>query len=157
MIWLAGSFIVAILLSVFVSSGKALDINLHDTYIIGGGFGRDLSLSSGFAYFITLSFLIYFIRVLYFEFKVISANVIFLILTGLALYFLGDIIFILHPPVFDRLPPISEPVNGLFYGNDSFRTTIWVPRLIKILLMLILAFTGFMIGKNWKVKSDKSG
>jgi hypothetical protein len=154
LVWLAGIFVVSYLLFEFVAGNSALDINMHDTYIVGGVFGPNLSWPYFFfAYFITVGFGIYLIRVTYFSFSVIHTDIILLVFTGLFLCFLGDVIFIFHPSVLEaHLTDLSAPVKGLFYGGSYSNSHIWATYIIKVLLMLILSFTGFMIGKNW----DKS-
>jgi hypothetical protein len=152
-IWLTGSFIVAFLLFGFMRSDRALDINMHDTYLIGSGFVPNLSLMYFvFIYFIVIGFCLCLIRALYFSFKVILTDIILLIFAGLVLYFLSGVIYIIHPPVFES-PLIdktsSAPVGGLFYGGSYSSSYLWGSRIIKIFLMFILAFTGFMIGRNW--------
>ena len=160
-IGLAACLIAAFLLSLLVSTSNANDINLHDTYsvgVVGGAFGPHLTLAWFiFNYFIVSGFCIYLVRVLYFEFKVILTDVIFLVFTGLVLYFLSDILFILHPPIPKMLETTTEPSFNRYYSLtqiDSF-ADIWLPRLIKILLMLVLAFTSFMIGRNWGLSPKK--
>jgi hypothetical protein len=95
-------------------------------------------------------------RVLYSEFKIILTNVVFLIFTGLVLYFLSDVILILHPPLAE--PPgntSSASVKGLFYAGSYSSSHFWVIRIMKIFLTFVLAFTGFMIGRNWSNTSKK--
>jgi|GEM_PF-3432416 len=146
-IWLAAILVVSFLLVEFVSTGKAADINMHDTYIVGGAFGSNLTLTYFiFAYFTTIGFFVYLIRVVYFECKVILTDIVLLILTCLALYFLSDILFIVHPPVIDQTS--AAPIKGLFYGGSYSSSYTWGIRIVKIFLMLVLAFTGFMIGRN---------
>jgi hypothetical protein len=151
-IWLLGCLIAACLSHVFLAAGGALDINMHDTYIPGSLFGPNLSPSYFiFNYFITVGLWAYLVRALYFNFKVIPTDIILLIFAALVLYFLSDIIFIIHPPVLE--PPVIDnktPVKGLFYGGSYSNTYVWSSHIIRILLIAILAFTGFMIGRNWK-------
>jgi len=151
-IWLGVCLIAAYLSYVFLAARAALDINMHDTYIVGGMFGPNLSLIYFvFTYFITIGFWVFLIRALYFNFSVILTDMIFLVFIGLVLYFLDYIIFVIHPPVIE-LPVIENtaPVKGLFYGGFYSNSYLWSVRIIKMSLVLILAFTGFMIGKRWK-------
>jgi hypothetical protein len=75
-IWLAGIFVVSYLLFEFVAGNSALDINMHDTYIVNNGISASLSLSCFlFSYFITIGFCVFFVRVVYFEFKLILAEI----------------------------------------------------------------------------------
>ena len=151
-IWLAGCLIAAMLLFGFVSDNKPLDINMHDTYIPGSLFGPNLSYTYFvFNYFIIISLWAYLIRSIYFNFMANQTNVILLVFTGLVLYFLGDIIYVIHPPGLEAaVDNTSAPVKGLFYGGSYSNSYFWGMRIIKTLLILILTFTGFMIGRNWK-------
>jgi hypothetical protein len=123
-IWLAGCLIGAFVLFELVPSRNAMDINMHDTYLIGGGFGGHLSsMYFVFTYFIIIGLWLYLIRALYFNFKIILTDIILLIFDGLVLYFLSDVIYIIHPPVIE--PPVidnktSATVTGLFYGGSYF-------------------------------------
>jgi len=151
LIWLAGCLIAAWLSCGFLVGGSALDINLHDTYMPGSLFGPNLSSTySVFTYFVTIGFWVYLIRTLYFNFKIILTDIILLIFTGLILCFFNDIFFTTRFPMLNA-PAIDNaaPVKGLFYGGD-LNSFLWGIRIIKTLLILLLAFTGFMIGKKWK-------
>jgi hypothetical protein len=154
-IWLAGCLIAASLLSFGFLNRSALDIELHDTYVVGGGFGQHLTtVPVWFSYFMLLVFWAYLVRAVYFKFKVVLTDIILLVFAGLALYFLSDIMFVVHPPVF-RAPNSPElnstPFIERYYAftKINYFCDVWVPRLIKIFLILSLAFTGFKTGRNW--------
>jgi hypothetical protein len=146
-VWLIGLLITSILVFQFFGGNAALDINMHDTYINGQPLSSTTAI---FFYFINIAFCVYFIRCLYYEFKVILTDAILLIVSGVLLYSLGGVLFIFFPPVIEKTS--SEPVKGLFYGSCYSHVYILASQLMKIFLMLILSFTGFMIGKNWRKK-----
>jgi len=144
----------AFLLFWLLPERRALDINMHDTYILGSAFDPNLSSTYFiFNYFIVIGLWAYLIRSLYFNFTLILTNVMLLIFTGLVSYFLSDIMIVIHAPMFK--PPVidnTESVKGLFYGGSYSNSYLWSTRIIKMLLILILVFTGFIIGRKWKRK-----
>ncbi|BAU55999.1 hypothetical protein [Mucilaginibacter gotjawali] len=149
-LWLAGCLITAYLCYVLIAGGSALDINMHDTYLAGGLFGPNLSSAYFvFSYFVTIGFGVYLIRTLFFNFKVILTDIILLIFTGLVLCFFNEFLFVIHPPVLNS-PAIDNtaPVKGLFYGGD-LNSYLWGIHIIKMLLIVLLTFTGFMLGRKW--------
>lgn len=150
LVCLLGCLIAAMLLFGFVPDNKPLDINMHDTYMPGSVFDPNLSSTYFvFNYFIIIGLWAYLIRTVYFNFNEIITAILLLIFTGLSLIFLSDIIFVIHPPVFNApLIDNTAPVNGLFYGGD-LNSYPWGVRIIKMLLIFILAFTGFMVGRKW--------
>src|SRR6185312_16231198 len=123
-LWLIGCVIVSILL--FASKQASLDIHLHDTYSLGIFLGPHFTAGLFiFYYFIMLGFCTYLMRVLYFEFKIIPADVVFLIFTGLVLYFLTDILFLLHPSRF-KIPQTLETTTTASITRYYDYTDIWL-------------------------------
>jgi len=154
--WLAGCLLTAWLLYNFIFGAGARDIEMHDTYIIGGGFsGNPHPVVFMLAYFLMLGCCIYLIRVLYTGFKDMVINGFLLVFAGLCICLFSDIVFAIHFPTFspapaETTPSSTAPVTGLFYGGDSSPIgNFWVGGAIKMLLAFILAFTGFKMGRNW--------
>lgn len=133
--WLGGLLVLAFLLSL-IPANQALDINMHDTYILVDGHSYRPTLNS---YPVILYFLIlclyYFIRCLIRRFSHLAANIGLLISTAIALFFFGDIV-----TTFTVVQMHFASIAGLrrwFY-------------LLRIALMIVLALDVFMTARNWK-------
>jgi hypothetical protein len=138
--WLMGALIVARFIYQLAIANTAKDIGFSDTYYVDpSGFTMSYMLSSVFKNFLFVSALVYLARASYGNFRDNIVNSILLLFTGILLLLSGGDVIV--------LPPASE-VKGVFYGRD-FGGAIVYP-IIKILLILIFAFTAFMIGKNSK-------
>ncbi|HJP62167.1 MAG TPA: hypothetical protein VJ844_01935, partial [Mucilaginibacter sp.] len=71
-IWLLGILILAWLTYGKIMGNSALDINLHDTYIVTAGWIQTPATTLFlFTWFIIFGFVIYLTRALFFEFKVV--------------------------------------------------------------------------------------
>jgi hypothetical protein len=150
--WLAACLIAAFLVAELVTANNAADINMHDTYIAGSGHALS-STYFVFGYFIIIGFCLYLIRAVYSKFSIMETDIILLVFAGLASCFLYDTIFIIHLPVIDDTA--LAPVKGLFYGGSYSNSYIWGIRIIKIFLVFVLAFTGYMMGRH-KALSSKT-
>ncbi|MBS1504253.1 MAG: hypothetical protein JST32_19445 [Bacteroidetes bacterium] len=131
--WILGTFITARLTYGIILGNSALDINMHDTYIVANGKPHNPSPTLFvFRWFIVLGIIAYLVRVLFAEFKIIVTDIILIVFAGLCLYFLGDIMFFLQLP------------------------GIWLVGLIKVFLIVVLTLTSLMIGKNLKYNNKLS-
>jgi len=161
LIWLIGIGLASWVLFGIVSAGTALDISLHDTYIrnITDGTIQLMSVNSFiFAYFVSLGLSVYLVRALYFNFAAVVTDFGLLVMTLLFLFFFGNILYVIYPPDFESIAPRPSAPPGLFYGftevHSSLWIRVWIQTLVRLLLMFILIFTGFKIGRNWKMKPN---
>jgi hypothetical protein len=149
-IWLTGIFVFAFIAYGFISGNSGMDINLHDTYIVSDGGIQHPSMSFlVFTYFITIGVCIYFVRAIYTKFEMILTAIILLIMAGLCLYFLGSVLFILRPLISDTpIPKYSEHTATPAFSSHISYMAIWLPRILRVFLISVLAFSGFMIGRK---------
>ena len=139
-IWLASLLILSELIYAFVPGVAPFDINLHDTYIVIGGRVSTYGQYSYLGYLcIVIVFFAYLLRCLYERFGTIIADFGLLIGAGFVLFFFENIV-----PMFR----IHEPRR--YYAYTEINSGISTGQVFKIALILIFAFTAFMIGRNWK-------
>ena len=109
-----------------------------------------------FAYFVTLGFGVYLARALYFNFTVIVADIGLLVMTMLFLLFFADILYIIHPPLMESVALHPKSSGKLYYASTEVHSQSWIRHwiqtLVRLLLMFILIFTGFKIGRNWEAE-----
>jgi hypothetical protein len=144
LIWLTGILLLSILIYGIVVGNTAIDINMHDTYILGNGqISQPSSTTNILSVFIGISLLIYLARVSYYRFKKTPANLVLMICNGLALfYFSTNIILYLT----------ATNTGSIWFLNYS-KALILTYYFIKILLITVLGFTGFMTGRNFRNQS----
>lgn len=151
-IWLLGILLIAQLVYWLTMSNSAIDINMHDTFIVvDGRIQHSTATLIVFTWFIIVGFVIYLTRVLFFEFKIIATDIILVVFACLSLYFLSDILFVLHPAShLERLPRLSEMTTSPSFNRYISPTHNYLPAIIKTFLIVVLAFTSFMTGRNFK-------
>ena len=128
--WLAGLFILAFLISI-ITGNRALDINMHDTYIVIDGHAYTPVINSyPVALYIVILCLVYFVRCVLTRFTKLVTNIGLLISTAIALFFFGDIVmtFTVSLMHFAAMPGLR---HWFYY--------------LRIMLMVILVLDVFMI------------
>jgi len=153
LIWLVCILILSIFIAVFAPGNAPMDINAHDTFIMGIGGAFPFSPYFYIAsIFLVLTFFLYFIRALYTGFKVSFYTWGLLISTGVLIFSFSNIVSIatLMPGIFRINDRPDIPVTGLFYGGSFRAGYALVFDVLKIVLILTFAFAAFMIGRNWK-------
>ncbi|MDP9078353.1 MAG: hypothetical protein M3O71_13050 [Bacteroidota bacterium] len=151
LIWLVCVLAFSLVFAEFTTGNTASDINAHDTFSIGltGSF-----LFSPYFYvasiFLAFAFLVYLIRALYTGFKVLLFNSCLLVSTGILLFSFGKVVslFTLLRWTVKSIPSDNTPVKGLFYGGGFVNGYVLTVEIIHIALILIFAFTAFVIGKT---------
>ena len=143
LIWLIGILLFSVLIFGIILGNSALDINMHDTYISENGqISHPSFISNIFSVFISLSFLIYLVRVCYNRFKNNTVNLVLMIITGLGIfYFSTNIILYLT----------ATNVGSVWFNYN--KVLILTYYFIKTLLITVFGFTGFMTGKNFRNRS----
>ncbi len=159
LIWLIGIGLASWVLFGIIAGNTALDISLHDSYVrdITDGTTRVMSVNGFiFAYFVTLGFGVYLARALYFNFAVILADIGLLVMTMLFLFFFGNILYVIYPPLMESVALHPRPSGELNYAvlevHSQSWIRHWIQTLVRLLLMFILIFTGFKIGRNWEAE-----
>ncbi|MES2109331.1 MAG: hypothetical protein V4577_11310 [Bacteroidota bacterium] len=133
--WLIGLLILSFLLSL-IPANRALDINMHDTYIMVDGHTYSPTLNSyPVVLYILILCLVYFVRCITGRFSNIVVNIGLLISTAIAIFFFGDIV-ITFTVVQMHFASIAN-IRQWFY---TLRLALWI----------ILVFDVFMIGWNWR-------
>ena len=142
LIWLVGVLLVSLLINGIIIGNSAIDINMHDTYILENGQLGHPSFTSNFlSILIAVSFLIYLARVSYNGFKETTVNLI--LSAGIAIfYFSTNIVLYLT----------ASNVGSVWFNYS--KGLILTYYFIKILLIVVLSFTGFMTGKNFRNQSE---
>jgi len=139
--WLAGLLVVAFLISL-ITANRALDINMHDTYIMIDGHAYTPTINSyPAALYIVILCLVYFVRCLAERFADVLTNIVLFISTGIVLFFFGDIVM-----TFTAL---------LMHFAAMFGLRHWFYYL-RIVLMVILVLDVFMIGRNWRILFNRN-
>lgn len=134
-IWLAGLFVLSFLISL-APGIQPLDINMHDTFIMVDGHAYTPTLYSyPVAIYIVILCVFYFVRCLFKRFNDLIADIGLLVSTAIALFFFGDIVmtFTVSLMHFAAMPGLK---HWFYY--------------LRIVLMIILVWDVFMIGRNWK-------
>ena len=154
-VWLAGLLGLAFLISAWIISNNALDISAHDTYNLDGS---KFSPWAPFVFtlFILGGFITYFIRAIFFRFRILRLCIILMIFTCLVLGAIERSEYSFNSFLSKANWEYSAPANtatvkGLFYGGDS--SVLVVGQLLlwfKAFLTLTLMFASFMIGRNWR-------
>jgi hypothetical protein len=133
--WLIGLLVLAFLISL-IPANQALDINIHDTYIMVDGHAYRPTLNS---YLVVLYILIlclfYFVRCLIKRFSDLIANAGLFISAGIALFFYGDIV------------TTFTVVQINFASIAAIRQWFY---LLRITLVVILVLDVFMTVRNWR-------
>lgn len=151
--WLVGTvgFIVFLILIFFgidgLKSDSITDINVHDTYYVIANIHLFIFLST------LIFFGVYLIRVLCCNFKNLTANFIFMI-SDLALILIFTFIIslvnsMLEIPGTTEYPPLSGIENIKHEGN-VWNNVYHVLLIVQLILLLLLAFSGFKTGINYK-------
>ena len=93
------------------------------------------------------------VRAIFSKFKVTSITAILLVSTFLLILYseyLSSSHLKLMRWLLTRNMSVDGTVKGLFYGGDgSFLHIDKILPWLKIFLILIFGFTGFMVGRNW--------
>ena len=156
LIWLLGCLVASQISLKFLSNNTPLDINLHDTYFRGPWMNPVYPhFYTPFINFLFVGFFVYFLRCLYFEFKKIRIAFILLVFTSLALFFIDSILFLAISYEMEGHDVITDQVKGLFYGGVPIYHNGWIGGCLKIFLILLLSFTSFIIGRNWRKEKLK--
>jgi hypothetical protein len=143
LIWLIGILLFSLLIFGVILGNSALDINMHDTYISENGqISQPPFISNIFSVFIAISFLIYLVRVCYNRFKKNAVNLALMIITGLGIFYFSTNIILY----------LTATNVGSVWFNYS-KGLILMYYFIKVLLITVLGFTGFMTGKNFRNQS----
>jgi len=133
--WLIGLLVLSFLLSL-IPANQALDINMHDTFIMVDGHAYRPTLNSyPVILYILILCLFYFVRCLLGRFSNIVPNIGLLISTAIALFFYGDIV------------TTFTVVQMNFASIAAIRHWFYT---LRIALMVILVLDVFMIVRNWK-------
>ncbi len=143
-LWLIGIFIISYVICLFANTGKAVDINNNDTYIIDRS-GQKFYTSLRLSCFIVTGFAVYFVRALYFKFQFILIDVILLILTITFLWFLRNILFSFEPYVFNLIRTSPALLKELFYGGTTSPGVARAVYFIDPSLLAVSLFTWFRI------------
>ncbi len=116
------------------------DINIHDTYFVITNVHFFLLLS------VLIFFSVYIIRMLKMNFKNFTANLIFMISGLLFIWVLTGIISIVnsHIQVTDTTEYNLTVTNNIF---DNLSTVLY---LTQIIIVGLIAYSGFKTGRNYK-------
>lgn len=147
-IWLIAIAVVSALIYGLYLGNSAADIGMHDTYINVNG--ADSSLQSAtagvFVFAISFAFLVYLSRVLFGKFTNIPVNLIMIVITGIDIfYFSSNIIFYAEAN--------ANASTGIIVGSAPGFLIFY--RVLKFVLILTLAITAYMTGRNWKRGHEK--
>jgi hypothetical protein len=142
-LWLIAVLVIAVLSYGIILGDTALDVGMHDMYINVNGANRGESPVGAniFVFAISLSFLVYLVRVLFGKFRNIPTNLILIVIAGIDLfYFSSNLIFYATTTVNSSMGIITGGTPG----------SLIVYRLLKVFLILTLAATAFMTGRTWE-------
>jgi hypothetical protein len=157
MAWLAGLFVLAFFVYEWLFTNRALDINAHDTYNADGSvYSPGFQIIPGLFFF--AAFIAYLVRTIVFKFKIARITIISVVFNCLLLTYIGRIYqseVDFFASMFSESTNNNSIVKGLFYGGDSsvfsgIRYLSW----LEAFLILTLAFSSFMIGRNWRRSAD---
>lgn len=148
--FLATSFVALLLVLLLLGldsfdAEATLDINIYDTYFV-------ISKSQIIPLlFVMVFFVLYFFHVLRWNFKNLSINLIFLLATILFILVLGKTIAIMD--VFNMVDSNGIGLDESNIISDVTRLASNMLFIIQILLLILLAYSGFKIGRNYKLIS----
>ena len=144
--WLIGTAIFVLILnfSLFGVDGfkaeSVTDINVHDTYFVIANFHFILLLS------VLIFFSVYLLRMLRRNFKNLTVNLIFMICGLLNIWVLTGIISIVNSYIgITETTEYNLPVTNNMFGNAS--TILYS---IQIIIVGLIAYSGFKTGRNYK-------
>jgi hypothetical protein len=136
--WLIGLLVLAFLISL-IPANRALDINMHDTYIMVDGHAYRPALNSyPVVLYILILYLAYFVRWITGRFSNIVVNIGLLISTAIAIFFFGDIV-----TTFTVVQIHFASIANIRHWFYTLRIALWI----------ILLFDVFMIGWNWRKRA----
>jgi heme/copper-type cytochrome/quinol oxidase subunit 1 len=153
-LWLIGTiaFIVSLSIALFgingLTSESTLDINVHDTYFVVLNFHVILLLS------VLIFFSVYLLRMLRRNFKNLTANIIFIVACIFIIFTLNTLITMVNS--FAQFSGTTEypPLSGgsVEEITKGFGVLQIVLSIVQILLLILLAYSGFKTGLNFKQK-----
>ncbi|RMB56034.1 hypothetical protein EAX61_16305 [Dokdonia sinensis] len=144
--WLIGTAIFVLILnfSLFGVNGfkaeSVTDINIHDTYFVIANFHFILLLS------VLIFFSVYLLRMLRRNFKNLTVNLIFMICGILSIWVLTGIISIVSSYIgVTETTEYNLPVTNTMFDNVSK-----LLYLILIIIVILIAYSGFKTGLNYR-------
>jgi predicted metal-binding membrane protein len=145
--WLIGTAIFVLILnfSLFGVDGfkseSVTDINIHDTYFVIANIHFILLLS------VLIFFSVYLIRMLSRNFKNLTANLIFIISGLLSIWIFTGMISIVNSYI-----GITETTEySLSVTNNMFENVSTILHLSQIIIVGLIAYSGFKTGWNYKL------
>jgi heme/copper-type cytochrome/quinol oxidase subunit 1 len=145
--WLIGTTILVLILNTLIfgiegfKSDSTIDINIHDTYFVIANFHFILLFT------VLIFFGVYLTRMLRRNYKNLTANLIFMISGLMSIWVLTGMISIVNSYVgISKTTEYNLPVtNNIF---DNFSTVLYT---IQIIIIGLIAYSGFKTGRNYKL------
>ena len=153
--WLVGTLLYVLIVSVvffginIFKVNYTIDINVHDTYFVMASY-HFLFLFGTFVFFF-----VYLARMLRRNFKNLAANVVFifsnLLLIVIMTYIISLVAELTEYDSYTEYPPLSA--DSVVQKGNRFGILSNVFVLIQVVLIVLLTYSAFKTGKNYKTNS----